>query len=208
MYTTTLVSGLIIYTSVLSPASGTLTTSILFTPDQPGYVEASIINVNQDTTTMGINCPQSGDQCAFIDGGNDTFTLTEGPAGAGTTYDFAYTTPFISANPIDSVTFEGSGKTTWHCELDGTATGACTLNDHTPLTELAPGLSRTTDFSSVGAVATLALTDITMMQVRVTAGQEKLKATATSNAVGNDHWVGMGMMGAMIVGVLGFATLA
>ena len=189
-----------------SSTSGPLTTSILFLPDRSGTLEASIINVNQGATTMELDCPQSGDQCALTDQ-RQPITITEGPSGTATTLDWATSSPITSVEGAKDRTVEGVDQYALHCELDGTTTGTCTVNFQQQHTVVGSDFTSTTDMSSAPAVSALGPTDIAMVPLVVTAGQEKLQATATGN-VADDRRVGVGIMGAAMAGVMGFAMMA
>lgn len=171
------------------------------------FIDESIINVNHGATTMELSCPQSGEQCAFFPNDTQPITITEGPAGTATTLDVLYSTPVTSVNRAQNLTIEGSGEGTLHCELDDTTTGTCTLGFQEQYTVVRSDLTSTTDTSSAPTVSALGPTDISMVPIVVTAGQEKLRATATGN-VADDRRVDVGIMGAAMAGVMGFAMMA
>ncbi|KAI9659559.1 MAG: hypothetical protein M1821_001818 [Bathelium mastoideum] len=227
-----------------SSSSAPLTTSILFFPDQSGILDASIININQNGTTLQLGCPTpasssgasrravnsssaSSNQCALTD--LHTIVLTEGPSGSGTSFvDYTATSTYV--NPFTETAVLSVAA---HCVIAGTTTGTCTTSDH--VTALGSRSSTASNSTTVpSGTTTLAATDIAMVQVVVTAGQEKLasalsssssasasassassksaaSASATSSGKPNaaDHnGAGTGITGAILAGVMGFAMVA
>ncbi|KAI9698067.1 MAG: hypothetical protein M1820_007575 [Bogoriella megaspora] len=153
-------------------------------------------------TTTGSGCPLNGIDIPYI-------TVTVGPqSGSSTVVDVAVTYSTSIDNP--QYTVSAGYSLSEHCTYSGTTAGACTVLQGVPvLAEASRTTSRST--SSNATTSTLQPSDIVMQQIIITAGQEKL-ASATSSAssssssagaVGNN--VGMGVVGSMMMGVLGFA---
>ena len=231
-------------TSLSSSSNAPLTTSILFLPERPGSLDASVINVDSNGTTFGLSCPSVNpkpklakrrdassrssfhtNRCAFIDP-KATFTITEGGSGLPTTtIDFAsYTTgSFTSA----LVTI---GAVSVHCEFQSTTAGTCTSSNGAPVTVKGPDFTLTTDAlgtSTTPVTTTYGSKNISIVQLVVTAGQQKLISASsassesssesivtssaspkpTSNAAAYST-VGTGMTGVVMAGILGFAIAA
>ncbi|KAF2235811.1 hypothetical protein EV356DRAFT_575613 [Viridothelium virens] len=174
-----------------SSSASALTTSIIFFPNQPGSLYASIINVVGGDTTMGLSCPQatpavrapkrllyrrqtpsspsvSAAQCAMTDWGDQTIVVTEGTFGTATR-TVEYTAPVGFVTTTQGVYQSLGGAVESHCDVVGTVSATCTISTDLPSVSVGPATTSAQVATTAGSTSPSSASGPQVTQIAPTA---------------------------------------